>query len=435
MKTGFELDMRNMEGNPFVDLKPVEKDELVQRVSKTVLHASERGRRGLFERLTAKNADRVAKLMAEVPVFYQNKEDAPREILLEAELAERLPAEFFDHPTQWIEQQPNVSRGYEKEDLLPTGESIEELWSMPYDVSKVKLIDLSDKESDLRLVSKRLDPEDAREIALARRAYDAGIPTPKVMGEIMDRGNLYAWFEYVQGINYDAFLRKNIFRDLDLVRVSAVSKDDFLSAISGESVFADLPDTVKQELMAIYHSSEMLRFKYEFACSIPRVKELLNNKEQSRGLALLRYVFERAPGLAEDPSKLQAVVKYFGFKNPADLVSRIDAMAGYDRNSNLDSFSRDFFDAFISRRAQLSEELYAVNNKIRKKILIHYFGYEPGLKKQEIVELCQRRGLAHKDFNNRNFVIEWDMNNNRPKKSQDGQVRMLIVDWETGQDA
>lgn len=422
-----------MEGDPFAGSDLALKQELVRRVSKTVLRSAERGRRGLFEKLTAKNAEKLARLLEERPVFYQNQEDAPREILLEAELAERLPAEFFDHPTQWIEQQPNVSRGYEKEDLLPTGETIEELWSMPYDVSKVKLIDLSDGEDDLRLVSKRLDPKDAREIVLARRAYDAGIPTPKVMGEIMDRGNLYAWFEYVQGINYDAFLRKKIFRDLDLIRISAVSADDFKACFAEKSVFGDLPESVKRELENMYHDAEMLRLKNEFKYAVPLVRELFYSQQSSRGEAFLEHLFERAPGLANDPSKLQAVVKYFGFKNTEDLISRIDSLAGYDRQLNLDSASSDFFRSIDARGARLWIELDNINQAIRKKILDYYLGYDPRLKKQEILELCQSRGIVHKDFNNRNFVIEWDAEKDRPLKSADGQARMLLIDWEANE--
>lgn len=425
--------MHKMEGDPFAGSDSALKQELVRRVSKTVLRSAERGRRGLFEKLTVKNAEKLARLLEERPVFYQNQEDAPREILLEAELAERLPAEFFDHPTQWIEQQPNVSRGYEKEDLLPTGETIEELWSMPYDVSKVKLIDLSDGEDDLRLVSKRLDPKDAREIVLARRAYDAGIPTPKVMGEIMDRGNLYAWFEYVQGINYDAFLRKKIFRDLDLIRISAVSADDFKACFSEKSVFGDLPESVKRELEDMYHDAEMLRLKNEFKYSVPYIRELFYSQQSSRGEVFLEYLFERVPGLANDPSKLQAVVKYFGFKNTEDLISRIDSLAGYDRQLNLDSASRDFFRFIDARGARLWIELDNINQAIRKKIFDYYLGYDPSLKKQEILELCQSRGIAHKDFNNRNFVIEWDVEKDRPLKSADGQVRMLLIDWEANE--
>ncbi len=427
--------MRNMEGNPFADLEPVDKNELVRRVSKTVLHASERDRRGLFDKLTAKNAHRMAKLMAEAPVFYKNKEDAPREILLDQELAARLPDDFFDHPTRWIEKQPNITRGYDQDCVLPTGEVIEELWHMPYDVSKVKMIDLSNEEGDLRLVSKRLEPGDAREISLARRAYEAGIPTPKVMGEIMDHGNLYAWFEHVQGINYNAFLRKRIFHDLDLVRVTATSPDDFEAYFSEGSVFEDLPDSMRRELLVIYHDAEMLRLKHGFAYYIPHIEELFGGEQQSRGLTFLRYIFERMPGLAEDPAKLQLVVKYFGFKNTVDLIDRIDALAGFDQNYQLDSSSSDFFRSIKVRLSQIVREVNVINDTIRKKILTYYFGYEPWLKKQEILALCQSKGITHKDFNDRNFVIEWDMKKNIPKKNEGEQVRMFIVDWESGSNA
>ncbi|TSC78878.1 MAG: hypothetical protein G01um101433_68 [Parcubacteria group bacterium Gr01-1014_33] len=57
-------------------------EELVRKLSRTVLHTAERGRRSLFERMTAANAQKIAELLKKKPLFYKNEKDAPREILL-----------------------------------------------------------------------------------------------------------------------------------------------------------------------------------------------------------------------------------------------------------------------------------------------------------------------------------------------------------------
>lgn len=65
-------------------------EDLVRKISRTVLHAAERKRRTLFERLTVNNAEKLARIMQEPPVFYEGKEETPRQILLDDKIANLL---------------------------------------------------------------------------------------------------------------------------------------------------------------------------------------------------------------------------------------------------------------------------------------------------------------------------------------------------------
>ncbi|MBI5306208.1 hypothetical protein HZB04_01305 [Candidatus Wolfebacteria bacterium] len=81
------------------------KDSLIRKLSKTFLHAMERGRQSLFEKMTAVNAEKISKLMEEKPIFYENEENAFRKIFLDNEIANAFPDDFFENPTKWIESQ------------------------------------------------------------------------------------------------------------------------------------------------------------------------------------------------------------------------------------------------------------------------------------------------------------------------------------------
>ena len=52
-----------------------------------------------------------------------------------------------------------------------------------------------------KTMTEEVDKKQLEEITLARRAWEAGIPTPKVLGEIKDKGNQYAFFEKISAIN------------------------------------------------------------------------------------------------------------------------------------------------------------------------------------------------------------------------------------------
>ncbi len=60
------------------------------------------------------------------------------------------------------------------------------------------------------MVFKRIDQKEASEIAMARFAYEKGIPTPKVLGEIYDKRNCNALFEHIESRNLYAIVKKRM---------------------------------------------------------------------------------------------------------------------------------------------------------------------------------------------------------------------------------
>ncbi len=119
-------------------------EDLIRKTSRVVQKAAERGKRNLFLRLTSKNAEKIAQLMQEKPIFYKNELTALQEIFLEDDIAELIPKDFFKDPTAWIESQKNVVWLGEEEEL-PTGEHIGEIWFASYNISKVKTFELKNK--------------------------------------------------------------------------------------------------------------------------------------------------------------------------------------------------------------------------------------------------------------------------------------------------
>ena len=227
-----------------------EKEELIRKISKTALRSAERGRRSFFDKMTAENAGEMANLMEEKPIFYENKENIPQQILLDAEISDLFPEEFFKNPTQWIESQKNIER-FDLDILksFPSGRTINEVWNKPYDISKVKEFSLGNGENKLEIVSKRLDSKQLEEIVLARRAWEVGIPTPRVLGEIMDRGNSYAFFEKISAINI--FTLSQLAQDEFVSHFSysyEYDKESFFNMINQGQTAKILPDDAKKRL-------------------------------------------------------------------------------------------------------------------------------------------------------------------------------------------
>jgi len=181
-------------------------EELARKATRVYYEAQRRSRLGLFETLTKNNAETIDKLLEEKAMFARTKENAPRVILLADEIANDLPEAFFQNPSAWIEAQPSFKppKATTPDDEQLTGKIKDILWyGHDADVDRIKKIEIQTPTGNRTIVSKRINPkwEDWHEVATARCALEAGIPTPRVLGEITDHGNLYAWFEYIPSID------------------------------------------------------------------------------------------------------------------------------------------------------------------------------------------------------------------------------------------
>ncbi|MFH1789492.1 MAG: hypothetical protein ABH832_00245 [bacterium] len=224
------------------------KEQALRRLSETVRSSALEGRKEVFDRLTSRNAHKIAEMSKEKPVFYENDPTAEQSSSIDDEIVDSLPDDFFTNPTEWIESRPNINRGYDifsRFENLPYGASIEELWEHPYDVSKVKIITLSNGKI---ITSKRINGQTS-EVDRAKKAFQAGIPTPKVLGEIHDKGNYYVWYEYIPARNVDSFLCDKITSEflLSSCPISTTNDKQFKEQMLETSVSIFLDDESSQQ--------------------------------------------------------------------------------------------------------------------------------------------------------------------------------------------
>ena len=401
--------------------------ELIHKLSKTVLHAAERGRRALFERMTKQNAEKIAQLMSEPPVFYQEAEDAPRHLLLEDEIAENLPPEFFANPTAWIEAQPNIERRHGPY-VMPKGEALSELWDQPYDVTKVKEFALPIAQTGVKeIVSKRIEPKQLQEIARARQAFEVGIPTPRVLAEIVDRGNNYAWFEKVAGLDLDVAV-------------------DLIYPKHGTEMH-DFVDTVRvcrseQELRSIIDEQMPKLSGEDYASLIKLWREVWPYIEQQRIVYEVFSVVNETSNKIEQEADINEFKKLFlsGLKKyPLEKYGAV-IRKSFNRFAGLDDFI--MYAYFFRNRGpiepvkiskgesdNLANQARIYGEKFRSWYLEKTFGFDYRGEINKLRQLCVDKGIEHKDFAWRNLLVPWDFEKNHPAV-EPGKPRLYIIDWE-----
>lgn len=407
--------------------------ETLRKLSHTVLHASERGRRSLFEKLTKGNIAEIERMSQEKPIFYENDESAERKILLDDEIAGAFPPEFFENPTEWIESQDVIRRG--DNHLLPEGFTISGLWKESYDVTKVKSFLLKCPDGrEITVVSKRLNRSGTEEVSLAKEAYDAGIPTPKVLGEICDKGNVYALFEYIEGINlnaapfllYPGYGHENpnsmgVIFDFKLVFYHSHTLETFRDDI--QEFFKKNSMRVSPELQ---NKLEILRKDSEEAnlCLelLFDLKGVIQFREEDRLPRIRAY-----KKIVNNPfveSLALALLQELGFSSFDEYLQKIQGMQW---NSSEFVEMEDRFEEQLTRHR--NKKLF-YETKAAGIFQKYFYGFDPVEEKEKILRQCQVAGIEHKDFEDRNFVIPWNFEHNRPSERKPGEPNLYIIDWE-----
>ena len=396
--------------------------ELVRKSSRVVLHAAEKHRKPLFERLTDKNADRIAQITKERPIFYEEKEGAETKIILDPEIADLMPPEFFENPTKWIESQPNIERKY-KQGELPTGETIEELWQDPYDVSKVKEFSISlPKGKKLDIISKRIESEETEEIVLAVKAMEAGIPTPRVFGEVSDKGNLYAFFEKIEGIDLLAAKQnknlENLFNDVSTLL--SMKEGNFDLTLKSFRFINFISEDGCNRLFRLWHKAN---------------KEFIEEKEISRFLKEIIYFFTKYNDINRALERVYNLEDYF-YEN---TLNKFFKKYGYRGFRDFKKFEKsidrkrleDLAMKLEENKSMLKEKSNDFIRKAREIVLEDVLGVNIENVKEKLKQMCKENGIEHKDFADRNILIEWDFEKDEPKgKGTRRKPKLYIIDWE-----
>src|SRR3989344_1715248 len=379
------------------DVSPEQAHETLHRLSETVLHASERRRRALFERLTAANAEKVAQLLEQNPVFFENKADAPKQILLDPAMAELLPEEFFKNPTLWIESQKNIERVHE-EDVLPTGETIKELWEEHYDVSKVKEFSVKSADGkELKVVSKRIEPKELEEVARARRAYEAGIPTPQVLGEVFDRGNVYALFEKLQAINLATPAVQMQRHHSHYSPDYTTNEIEFSKHV--QTIFTSMSEEGVRRLQSLWEGVRAVIEIRKVCIILSRVALFEYKGFNDLAREELESLDDKMQNVGRD------ILKRLGYKDYKDFLARAPlAFPGEKEDVPL---------WFFNKLDKERKAMQRFQGEWESAVLKEIFGFDLLKEERKLKNLCRKKGIEHKDFAPRNILMLWDFENDR----------------------
>lgn len=412
------------EGGPKIPRPDSAQAALERRFSKTVLHAAQRDRKPLFEKLTSQNPFAVKELMEKPPRFAEYDRNAETSISLDETIASGLPKAFFANPTKWIESQPILKRT----DLIQTqgqrAPTNEDLWREPYDASRVRSFDVqTGPKQRLGIISKRINEKSPQEISRAREAYEHGIPTPKVLAEISDKGNRYAWFERIDGHNLVevAFMARKLLEPAPFLdNIDPKEHGDF-SLLT--------PETIKK-IGALMEATEKERLTYSLLRtnwnSYRTFENPYDEKISEYEKRFLSYLTEdlntlktRSPDqYALFAKDLKQLPRYL--QEDADWIKerghRIWLRIHLERiNDSLDE-RRSAFEAAWESIMHQDPKLRILTSDVKQET-------------ERLQQLCEEKGIPHKDFGERNLLLAWDKKTNEPV-IENGHPRILVLDWE-----
>lgn len=75
-------------------------------------------------------------------------------------------------------------------------------------------------------------------------------------------------------------------------------------------------------------------------------------------------------------------------------------------------------------------EIEGFNEKLLAIIRTEIFGFDYEKEFEKLKALCQERGIKHKDFEPRNFIILWDFKRDRPLPREPDEPKLFVIDWE-----
>lgn len=397
--------------------------DLERRFSKTVLHAARRNRKSLFEKLTAENPFAVETLMDAPTRFAEYDRSAEASVQLDESIEGSLPKAFFNDPTKWIEAQPILKRSDLLQVRAKNGPTNKDLWREPYDATRVRSFDVrTPQQKRIGIISKRINGKSDTEVSRAREAYERGIPTPKVLAEISDKGNSYAWFERIEGYNLveakrmaEAFTPLPFYEDLtlsDLGDVSLLAPEtvtrltELLERSAGERIANSLLHTNEQEHEVLHapRNEHISRYAKRFASHVANDLGVLEVRAPHQYDLLAKDLSNLHTSLAKDPDW----IKEEGHR----VWLRIHLERINDELKRWKSKFNETWESILRQDPKLNVLISGINKEMER-----------------LKQLCEEKGIQHKDFNERNLLVAWDRKANEPIMDQ-GHPRLYVLDWE-----
>ena len=284
-----------------------------------------------------------------------------------------------------------------------------------YDITRVKEFSVRTRQGDRAVVSKRLSRATIglKEAAIHRKAYEAGIPTVKIYGEIFDKGNAYPLMEKFSGINLDAF-------------VHWINERNNRANALFEAVINDWKE----------HGEPVDLGPYGFLADSGSVKrlfaEFLECSERRDALSVLSDLHgKRVHPSLHGPIDLTSIPRPRYLTRLLNEYWRVDSIEAFAR---LDA--RQMKVRMQNARASVIRPLRQVQGKLVGACYKAIFGSPAvsvsGLEQeaQRLNALCVERGIIHTDLYARNILVEWDFSRNEPVYAPDGSLTFKLIDWE-----
>lgn len=358
----------------------------------------------LIEEFLEKNKD----VLDEKPVYFALESDKESNISLDVSVKHILPKSFFAHPTQWIELLPSIDRGTDQI-IGSSAESIKDvLLADSYDESKVKIWEDNKGGTKKKIIFKRIEIDEPNEIQRAKKAYSAGIPTPKVLGEIRHNGNTYALFEFIPAISvYDAQFK--IFgekAELKLWNLGAIPISGYRELIQ-QRLEEFLPNNPQQLNKIILYINE----HFHHLAALEVFLKCTNNQYT---IVDIENYFQ-TQRVEED--QIFPIGEYSSIR---ELIDFGQQMTGDNRN---------LLKEHNKLRQDLQERVKKVRNTVRGMITNALFGLDLWGEIDNLKSQCSELNISHKDFNYRNLLLPWDFDQDIPLQSEELK-KLYIIDWE-----
>jgi hypothetical protein len=349
------------------------------------------------------------------------------DIELDPAIEKLFPIEFWIDPKAWIEAQPTLSR----QEAMQWG-----VTSDQYDFSRVKLITLDDSDGrDVKVVSKRLKGNAAEEIARAKEAYSADIPTPKVLGQMaLSDGTIYMLTEYVPAIDLNEIFERKGGR-LNLILVVPPPEFELTEIKFQQNMRHCFPDHAHdtrfidlwQKYLPAIAASE---FHY-----IQRTILLgFNSIQKATEWLYEKCIFDYHT----------TIVQKSGYKDIDGFMHKFTLhpifSIAYPKESRFalpkSPENEKIISEFLASLKLKFEETLAKFKKEWMALLIQTeLGFDLIAEIESLRRMCAKKGIEHKDFNYRNLLLEWDFENDRPLIADGKAPRLWLIDWEVPEEA
>jgi hypothetical protein len=249
-----------------------------------------------------------------------------------------------------------------------------------------------------------------------------------VWGEIFDKGNAYAFFEKIEGVSLLAAFEKTglTYNASGVANIShAVTEEAFWKGMALSSSTSSLPDEVKQALFIEWQKEADQHNKEKIAFTLRAIYYDLKSAAAPLGGGEIIWG-ENLPFSQKDQDQAVQVLGFNTVREFYDEIRRINKVGDWKVLDKIEikleklMLQQNEEEADLFRKKQEQERNY------EDIIFSASMGIPVYKAKAYLRELCEEKRIEHKDFADRNLMIDWDIKNDKPKPG----AKMYLIDWE-----